>query len=192
MISSPKRIKGWLVNVTPHPCDIMGTTYAWGLGLRKSQVVSKWYMYTCNATIWVNTTVITWSRYGLSDHHLCMARDCLTRQVREAVLIRRSQVQVLNSKSEWHQPALFRVQQEIERGWIMGCPSMKSTGANWSRKFFHLSFWYWIMNNQLICNLEYCQKWSGRKPKLVFDNANKLFHVTFAYEDRKQFDAHKS
>ena len=121
-----------------------------------------------------------------------LTRDCLTRQVREAVLIRRSQVQVLNSKSEWHQPALFRVQQEIERGWIMGCPSMKSTGANWSRKFFHLSFWYWIMNNQLICNLEYCQKWSGRKPKLVFDNANKLFHVTFAYEDRKQFDAHKS
>ena len=45
-----------------------------------------------------------------------LTRDCLTRQVREAVLIRRSQVQVLNSKSEWHQPALFRVQQEIERG----------------------------------------------------------------------------
>ena len=35
------------------------------------------------------------------------ARDCLTRQVREAVLIRRSQVPVLNSKTEWHQPALY-------------------------------------------------------------------------------------
>ena len=42
-------------------------------------------------------------------------RDCLTRQVREAVLIRRSQVPGLNSKSEWHQPGLYRVQQEIER-----------------------------------------------------------------------------
>ena len=43
-------------------------------------------------------------------------RDCLSRQVREAVLIRRSQVPVLNGKSEWHQPALFRVQMEMERG----------------------------------------------------------------------------
>ena len=43
-------------------------------------------------------------------------RDCLARQVREAVLIRRSQVPVLNGKSEWHQPALFRVQHEMERG----------------------------------------------------------------------------
>ena len=43
-------------------------------------------------------------------------RDCLTRQVREAVLIRRSQVPVLNGKSEWHQPALYRIQYEVERG----------------------------------------------------------------------------
>ena len=42
-------------------------------------------------------------------------RDCLTRQVREAVLIRRSQVPVLNSKTEWHQPALYRIQHEVER-----------------------------------------------------------------------------
>ena len=44
------------------------------------------------------------------------ARDCLTRQVREAVLIRRCQVPIMNSKTEWHQPALFRIQSEIERG----------------------------------------------------------------------------
>ena len=44
------------------------------------------------------------------------ARDCMTRQVREAVHIRRCQVQVLNSKTEWHQPALFRIQNEIFRG----------------------------------------------------------------------------
>ena len=43
-------------------------------------------------------------------------RDCLTRQIREAVLIRRCQVPVLNGKSEWHQPPLYRVQHETERG----------------------------------------------------------------------------
>ena len=43
-------------------------------------------------------------------------KDCLTRQVREAVLIRRSKVPVLNSKTEWHQPALFQIQQELYRG----------------------------------------------------------------------------
>ena len=59
-------------------------------------------------------------------------RDCLTRQVREAVLIRRSQVPVLNGKSEWHQPALYRVQHEVERGcYIVICgPSKHNTGAN--------------------------------------------------------------
>ena len=42
-------------------------------------------------------------------------RDCLSRQVSEAVTIRRCGEKVLNSKSEWHQPALFRVQSEIIR-----------------------------------------------------------------------------
>ena len=56
-------------------------------------------------------------------------RDCLSRQVREAVLIRRCQVPVLNSKTEWHQPALYRIQNEILRGWIKtfenGCGTKK-------------------------------------------------------------------
>ena len=43
-------------------------------------------------------------------------RDCLTRQVREAVMIRRCPVQILNGKAEWHQPPLYRVQHEMERG----------------------------------------------------------------------------
>ena len=43
-------------------------------------------------------------------------RDCMTRLVSEAVSIRRSEVEVLNSKSEWHQPALFSVRNEIVRG----------------------------------------------------------------------------
>ena len=43
-------------------------------------------------------------------------QDCLTRQVAEGVAIRRSQTAVLNSKSEWHQPALWKVRSEIERG----------------------------------------------------------------------------
>ena len=47
---------------------------------------------------------------------IASTRDCLSRQVREAVLIRRSQKQVLNGKSEWHQPPLYRVQHEVEQG----------------------------------------------------------------------------
>ena len=44
------------------------------------------------------------------------SNDCLTRQVREAVMIRRCKVNVMNGKTEWHQPALFRIQNEIMRG----------------------------------------------------------------------------
>ena len=43
--------------------------------------------------------------------------DCLSRQVSEGVHIRRSDKNILNSKSEWHQPALWRVQSEIMRDW---------------------------------------------------------------------------
>ena len=42
-------------------------------------------------------------------------RDCLSRQVSEGVSIRRSKGNIMNSKSEWHQPALWRVRSEIER-----------------------------------------------------------------------------
>ena len=42
-------------------------------------------------------------------------KDCLSRQVSEAVQIRRSNGNVLNSKSEWHQPPLWQVQSEILR-----------------------------------------------------------------------------
>ena len=42
-------------------------------------------------------------------------RDSLTRQISEGVHIRRSVAKVLNSKSEWHQPPLWRVQNEIIR-----------------------------------------------------------------------------
>ena len=44
-----------------------------------------------------------------------MFSDCLTRQISEGVAIRRSSVRVLNSKSEWHQPPLWRVQNELVR-----------------------------------------------------------------------------
>ena len=40
----------------------------------------------------------------------------MSRQVREAVLLRRCPVPVMNSKTEWHQPALYTVQNEILRG----------------------------------------------------------------------------
>ena len=42
-------------------------------------------------------------------------QDCLTRQVREGVLIRRHNSTLLNTKSEWFQPAVYRVQSEIVR-----------------------------------------------------------------------------
>ena len=44
-------------------------------------------------------------------------RDCLSRQVSEGVQIRRNagDMNIMNSKSEWHQPALWRVRSEIER-----------------------------------------------------------------------------
>ena len=41
-------------------------------------------------------------------------KHCLTRQIREGVLIRHNK-HSLNSKSEWHLPAVFRVQNEIIR-----------------------------------------------------------------------------
>ena len=53
-----------------------------------------------------------------ADYHAKVTgtfRDCLTRQVSEGVHIRRCRGQVLNSKSEWHQPALWRVRSEVER-----------------------------------------------------------------------------
>ena len=43
-------------------------------------------------------------------------RDCLSRQVGEAIAIKRSGKELSNSKSEWHQPPLFRVQSEIING----------------------------------------------------------------------------
>ena len=36
-------------------------------------------------------------------------RDALSRQVSEGVFIRRGGKSILNNKSEWHQPALWRV-----------------------------------------------------------------------------------
>ena len=41
--------------------------------------------------------------------------DCLTRQVREGVHIRRCQRTILNTKSEWFQPSVYRVQSEVVR-----------------------------------------------------------------------------
>ena len=42
-------------------------------------------------------------------------RDSLTRQIREGVMIRRSNRKVLNTKSEWFQPPLFRIMSEMAR-----------------------------------------------------------------------------
>ena len=44
-----------------------------------------------------------------------MNKDCLTRHVRERVLIRRSNKKLMNKKTEWFQPQLYRnrIQNEI-------------------------------------------------------------------------------
>ena len=42
-------------------------------------------------------------------------KDCLTRQVREGVLIRRCRGPIMNSKTEWFQPPLFKIQNEVVR-----------------------------------------------------------------------------
>ena len=42
-------------------------------------------------------------------------RDSLSRQVSEGVPIRHSSETVLKSKAEWHQPALWRVRQELSK-----------------------------------------------------------------------------
>ena len=43
-------------------------------------------------------------------------KDCLTRQVSEGVGIIRCNVEILNMKTEWHQPPLWRVQSELYSG----------------------------------------------------------------------------
>ena len=42
-------------------------------------------------------------------------KDCLSRQVSEGVHIRRCKNVVLNSKAEWHQPALWKVRSELTK-----------------------------------------------------------------------------
>ena len=44
---------------------------------------------------------------------LCSYKDCLSRQTAEGVHIRRCDKEILNSKAEWHQPALWRVRSEL-------------------------------------------------------------------------------
>ena len=43
-------------------------------------------------------------------------RDPLTRQVTEAVIIKNHRGELLNTKSEFHQPPLVRIRSEIVRG----------------------------------------------------------------------------
>ena len=42
-------------------------------------------------------------------------KDCLSRQIAEGVHIRSCENVVLNSKSKWHQPALWQVRSELSR-----------------------------------------------------------------------------
>ena len=42
-------------------------------------------------------------------------RDCLSRLIREGLMIKRSNRRVLNTKSEWFQPPLYRILSEVVR-----------------------------------------------------------------------------
>ena len=42
-------------------------------------------------------------------------KDCMTRQVREGVMIRKHSQNIMNTRAEWYQPALYRVQNEVIR-----------------------------------------------------------------------------
>ena len=42
-------------------------------------------------------------------------KDCLSRQIAEGVTIRRCEKKILNSKAEWHQPALWKVRSELSK-----------------------------------------------------------------------------
>ena len=44
-------------------------------------------------------------------------QDCLSRQTAEGVCIRRCKKDILNTKSEWHQPSLWRVRSELNKEW---------------------------------------------------------------------------
>ena len=44
-------------------------------------------------------------------------QDCLSRHTAEGVHIRRCNKNILNTKAEWHQPALWRVRNELSREW---------------------------------------------------------------------------
>ena len=44
-------------------------------------------------------------------------KDCLSILIAEGVAIRRCDKNVLNSKAEWHQPAIWRVRSELSREW---------------------------------------------------------------------------
>ena len=62
----------------------------------------------------------------MNDHHKGMNsrftarvthtnKDSLSRQIREGVLIRRSDRDLMNTKSEWFQPLVFQVRSEVIR-----------------------------------------------------------------------------
>ena len=50
-----------------------------------------------------------------SAKDLSSYNNCLSRQIAEGVTIRRCEKKILNSKAEWHQPALWKVRSELSK-----------------------------------------------------------------------------
>ena len=77
------------------------------------------------------------------------------------------------------------------------------TGANWVKFLFETKvkvrlklygYFFMVANMYLLHMFQFnsCQKWSGRKLKLVFCKyANKYSHVTFVFDEYQHFGAHK-
>ena len=119
------------------------------------------------------------------------AKDCLTRQVREAVHLRRSEVLTLNGKTEWHQPALFRIQQEIFRGWkcenyLWMAPICVSVTMWTYINCFWFSFIFCSYVNYANIFNYLCQYWKGRKAKhcllWFIENTNETLHLHLYFD----------
>ena len=89
-------------------------------------------------------------------------KDCLSRQAAEGIFISKTEGEILNSKSEFHQPPIVRVRREIARGlwlkkeWRKPSPFLKIIAT------LSLSF---VTNGENFCGS--FSFWQGAKPETL-------------------------
>ena len=83
-------------------------------------------------------------------------KDSFSRQTAEGVCIRRCKTDILNTKSEWHQPSLWRVRSEINR----------NPGKSWVIFFNLIGNCYFLSRTEYLTYVpfiyEYFVKWSDQ------------------------------